>query len=66
MRLENEHLNNCGEFRAIRDISVVPLEMSDRDQDVLLRMMDEPDGVLNRHPKSTQTIDAQTIKVKLA
>ena len=24
-RLENEHLNNCGEFRAVRDISVAPL-----------------------------------------
>ena len=24
-RLENEHLNNCGEFRAIRDISIAPL-----------------------------------------
>jgi hypothetical protein len=23
-RLENEHLNNCGEFRAVRDISIVP------------------------------------------
>ena len=25
-RLENEHLNNCGEFRAVRDISIAPLE----------------------------------------
>ncbi|XP_065560578.1 solute carrier family 53 member 1-like [Artemia franciscana] len=24
-RLENEHLNNCGKFRAVRDISVKPL-----------------------------------------
>lgn len=24
-RLENEHLNNCGEFRAVRDISMAPL-----------------------------------------
>lgn len=51
-RLENEHLNNCGEFRAIRDISIVPLETIDRDQDVLLRMMDEDDGVTNRPRKS--------------
>ena len=50
-RLENEHLNNCGEFRAIRDISIVPLETVDRDQHVLLRMMDEPDGVTNRRQK---------------
>ena len=23
-RLENEHLNNCGQFRAVRDISIKP------------------------------------------
>ena len=26
-RLENEHLNNVGEFRAVRDIAVVPLDI---------------------------------------
>ncbi|XP_037269220.1 solute carrier family 53 member 1 isoform X3 [Rhipicephalus microplus] len=25
-RLENEHLNNCGKFRAVRDISVAPID----------------------------------------
>jgi len=25
-RLENEHLNNCGQFRVIRDISVHPID----------------------------------------
>ncbi|KAL5291367.1 XPR1.2 family protein [Megaselia abdita] len=29
-RLENEHLNNCGKFRAIRDISVAPMDCSDQ------------------------------------
>lgn len=29
-RLENEHLNNCGNFRAVRDISVAPLDHSDQ------------------------------------
>lgn len=29
-RLENEHLNNCGKFRAVRDISVAPLDCSDQ------------------------------------
>lgn len=29
-RLENEHLNNCGNFRAVRDISVAPMECSDQ------------------------------------
>lgn len=26
-RLENEHLNNCGEFRAVRDIKIKPLDI---------------------------------------
>ncbi|XP_055624019.1 xenotropic and polytropic retrovirus receptor 1 [Toxorhynchites rutilus septentrionalis] len=45
-RLENEHLNNCGNFRAVRDISVTPMDCSD--QTTILRMMDEEDGVRNR------------------
>ncbi|XP_040150932.1 xenotropic and polytropic retrovirus receptor 1 isoform X1 [Anopheles arabiensis] len=45
-RLENEHLNNCGNFRAVRDISVAPMDCSD--QTTILRMMDEEDGVRNR------------------
>ncbi|MCL4125712.1 UNVERIFIED_CONTAM: hypothetical protein GTU68_058249 [Idotea baltica] len=31
-RLENEHLNNCGKFRAVRDISIIPLDASDQAQ----------------------------------
>ncbi|XP_012286703.1 xenotropic and polytropic retrovirus receptor 1 homolog isoform X1 [Orussus abietinus] len=45
-RLENEHLNNCGKFRAVRDISIAPVESSDQTQ--ILRMMDEENGVINR------------------
>lgn len=48
-RLENEHLNNCGKFRAVRDISVAPMDASDHTQ--ILRMMDEEDGVVNRKNK---------------
>ncbi|XP_063369071.1 solute carrier family 53 member 1 [Cydia amplana] len=48
-RLENEHLNNCGKFRAVRDISVAPLDSSD--QADIIRMMDHPDGVVNRLTK---------------
>lgn len=29
-RLENEHLNNVGKFRAVRDISVAPMDHSDQ------------------------------------
>ena len=42
-RLENEHLNNCGKFRAVRDISVAPMDASD--QAAIIKMMDEEDGV---------------------
>ena len=48
-RLENEHLNNCGKFRAVRDISVAPVDCSDQTQ--ILRMMDAADGVINRKRK---------------
>ncbi|XP_028407700.1 xenotropic and polytropic retrovirus receptor 1 homolog [Dendronephthya gigantea] len=41
-RLENEHLNNCGEFRAVRDISVMPM---DPDDHILLEaIMDDETG----------------------
>lgn len=42
-RLENEHLNNCGKFRAVRDISVAPIDNSDHAD--IIKMMDDPDGV---------------------
>lgn len=48
-RLENEHLNNCGKFRAVRDISIGPLNSQDQIQ--MIRMMDEDDGVINRGKK---------------
>ena len=45
-RLENEHLNNCGQFRAVRDISIAPI--SANDQTLLEEMMDSEDAVTNR------------------
>lgn len=48
-RLENEHLNNCGEFRAVRDISIAPIDSSD--QALILRMMDDDEGVVNRYDR---------------
>lgn len=39
-------MNNCGKFRAVRDISIAPIESSDQTQ--ILRMMDEENGVINR------------------
>lgn len=51
-RLENEHLNNCGKFRAVRDISVAPLDTSD--QMLIVRMMDEDEGVINRRKRKNK------------
>ncbi|RZF36792.1 hypothetical protein LSTR_LSTR016618 [Laodelphax striatellus] len=48
-RLENEHLNNCGKFRAVRDISIAPIDSSDHTQ--IIRMMDDDNGVINRKPR---------------
>ncbi|KAI2661844.1 hypothetical protein H4Q32_007531 [Labeo rohita] len=48
---KNEHLNNCGEFRAVRDISVAPLNADD--QTLLEQMMDQEDGVRNRQGKKS-------------
>ncbi|CAF0819680.1 unnamed protein product [Brachionus calyciflorus] len=45
-RLENEHLNNCGQFRAVRDISISPIQMTDLS--VIEKMMDDEDGLVNR------------------
>ena len=39
-------MNNCGKFRAVRDISVAPMDASD--QAAILKMMDDDDGVVNR------------------
>lgn len=46
-RLENEHLNNCGKFRAVRDISVAPIDAGDHS--LILKMMDEEEGVNHRN-----------------
>ncbi|VDP11108.1 unnamed protein product [Soboliphyme baturini] len=45
-RLENEHLNNCGQFRAVRDISLRPLNKGDIDE--LQSMVDNDEGVAHR------------------
>uniref|UniRef100_A0A1I8NM67 EXS domain-containing protein n=1 Tax=Stomoxys calcitrans TaxID=35570 RepID=A0A1I8NM67_STOCA len=47
IRLENEHLNNVGQFRAVRDLFIAPIEDA-KDRADLEKMMDEDDGVTNR------------------
>lgn len=57
-RLENEHLNNCGKFRAVRDISVAPMDASD--QAAILKMMDEEDGVIHRRVRKVTAAATST------
>ena len=35
-RVENEHLNNCGNFRVVRDISIHPLNPSELNEEEVL------------------------------
>ncbi|KAK3087846.1 hypothetical protein FSP39_011436 [Pinctada imbricata] len=53
-RLENEHLNNCGQFRAVRDISIAPIESNDQNQ--LEEMMDEEDGAYERRSEKRRLL----------
>lgn len=59
-RLENEHLNNCGQFRAVRDISIAP--MNANDQALLEQMMDEEDGVTNRKLTRRKEINSKYVQ----
>jgi hypothetical protein len=42
-RLENEHLNNCGQFRAVRDISFMPKDT--HHQAHIEEVMDDENGL---------------------
>lgn len=59
-RLENEHLNNCGEFRAVRDISVAPISLT-VDHGTLEEMMDNDQGVKNRRKAKRNDIKSNRI-----
>ena len=45
-RLENEHLNNCGNFRAVRDISVKPFNADIKAELAIEQLMDDENGPL--------------------
>ena len=66
-RVENEHLNNAGEFRAVRDIAVVPLDLSKLpkgDDDEEVGGAEKP---LREHFRQTQRrISQGLIEVSLA
>jgi hypothetical protein len=55
-RLENEHLNNCGQFRAVRDISIAPITTGIDFELIDSKLSSQP-GIRNRHrTKPPETI----------
>jgi hypothetical protein len=42
-RLENEHVNNCGNYRAVRDISLKPILKDEMEQ--VLKQLDDEHGM---------------------
>lgn len=56
-RLENEHVNNCGQFRAVRDISVKPIKKGVLE--ILIAKMDQPDGVTHRGQELREGVKKQ-------
>ena len=59
-------MNNCGKFRAVRDISVAPLDASDQQE--IIKLMDETDPtVLFRKKKlfKSQAAAIDPLKVPL-
>ncbi|XP_032240042.2 xenotropic and polytropic retrovirus receptor 1 isoform X2 [Nematostella vectensis] len=59
-RLENEHLNNCGQFRAVRDISIMPHDS--HHQVNLERMMDDTRGLGSSHKHRKPSCVAKSMK----
>ena len=57
-------MNNCGQFRAVRDISIAP--MNSNDQALLEQMMDEEDGVTNRRRPIDRKYRIAAASAKLA
>ncbi|PIK45820.1 putative xenotropic and polytropic retrovirus receptor 1-like [Apostichopus japonicus] len=45
LRLENEHLNNCGQFRAVRDISIKPAKSNENNPVKVEGMMDDEGSI---------------------
>ncbi|KAI1721402.1 EXS family domain-containing protein [Ditylenchus destructor] len=62
LRLENEHVNNCGQFRAVRDISVKPIRKGDLES--LIAKMDQLDGVTHRGQDLRERVKKQKKKAR--
>ena len=63
-RLENEHLNNCGNFRAVRDISVAPIDASDQAQIIKLMDESEPRNHFRNRKKAFKNKELTLLQVK--
>ena len=55
-RLENEHLNNCGQFRAVRDISIAPVTTGINFSLIDSKLSKEPGIRRRRLPRIDQAI----------
>ena len=62
LHLENKHLNNCGQFRAVRDISIRPITVNEIEGvdgeekgplRTLKRRASEILGITDQHPSVT-------------
>jgi len=74
-RLENEHLNNVGEFRAVRDISIKIIDSKSKDKDgtiscngnssyeVTALLQKNTSTITNRSSKSNGTISVDVEKI---
>ncbi len=58
-RLENEHLNNAGAFRAVRDISIHPVDLSqiDLDDEAIIEL-GTPPSPRNKHRLTSSNVSA--------
>ncbi|CAF1137228.1 unnamed protein product [Rotaria sordida] len=63
-RLENEHLNNCGQFRAVRNITIVPLA-NVVDYKILEDIIDKDKSIKNRHQSKHHDLIEKTINQEI-
>lgn len=62
--MENEHLNNCGNFRAVRDISLKPVNVGGKDELTIEQMMDDDHGPLPKRRLANLLITVNTKDLK--
>ena len=58
-RLENEHLNNCGQFRVVRDIAIYPINPTE----VPLDDEEGQEPALKKHMTAQRKLSRQLLEV---